>query len=288
MGATRRTARPEGTLFHADLADAGQVVPGTGVGAFWGKEWRGKWVVVSSDPKESNWRIYLVEEENTQCLMGVFYAPQAGKGVNKQLEFYRKLSKTWRTACRKFPKAWRVMAGDSNLRGLEDSGQGKGGRVKKAFRNFFLNDMKVANWINGKAEPTHEKGGMLDIIMVGEGIEVLSFGRGGRGMGASDHRMVWAELAIPGGNRPREEIKWRSSPEAEWDGLAEEIEEPLRAWHEWFKTGTNNCSMNTSKRWAEAFLTEATATFGAIVLGNMWRNGSPYGKFCRGEHAGGG
>ena len=109
-----------------------------------------------------------------------FYKPQAGRGAEEQLKLDGKVSKAWKKACRKHPKAWRVLAGDTNLRGLDESNGGRGSRVKKTFCNHFLREMRVATWYKEKSEPTHDKGGMPDVILIGEGIEIKSFGIGGR------------------------------------------------------------------------------------------------------------
>ena len=68
-------------------------MPGGGVGAFWSREWEGKWAVVNSDDSRGNWRIYLVEDEGKQCLLGVLYALHKGQGEDRRMAFYKKFTK---------------------------------------------------------------------------------------------------------------------------------------------------------------------------------------------------
>jgi len=209
LGIALNTGRMEDGRYELDSEKSRKARPGEGVGAFFEERWQGKWIQVEGRSSLQNARIYLLEEGGCQILLGIFYAPQAGRGVAVRMRFYEGLRRVWREAVEKHPRAWRVLAGDANLPGLFTE-KGRAGKVENFFREVFERDMhmRVANERGGKPEPTHDKGGTLDIILVGEGVTVEAFGVGMEGVAASDHRLVWARLGFPGHHGPERQPRW--------------------------------------------------------------------------------
>ena len=69
----------------------------------------------------------------------------------------------------------------------------------------------------GRRAASHtQRGGVLDLILVDKGIDILDAGVGGSGVEASDHRMVWASVAILGMVRPMEPMRWRGTEKPNW------------------------------------------------------------------------
>ena len=124
---------------------------------------------------------------------------------------------------------------------------------------------------------------MLDLILVGEGVEVSKLDVT-PGVAGSDNSLITVEVKIPGFLKPREPLTWRSNKEADWSALARELEEPLGSWIEWFEK--RNAAADSAAGNPREVLCEAYALWGAIVLGTTWREGSPYGRCSRGRKKG--
>ena len=78
-------------------------------------------------------------------------------------------------------------------------------------------------------------------------------------------------------------MRWLNPYGADSKQLHREIEEPLRAWHAWYTNKLDDPERESSNEASKkALLTDAVLLFGGIILGTMWRNGSPYGRFARG------
>ena len=96
--------------------------------------------------------------------------------VERRSRFFKKLAKAWKAACRAHPKEWRILAGDANLPTLMQhlSGQRcvKDANSNEQFRSASLNDLQLANATLGEPKATHNRGDVLDLILVDKGIQV--------------------------------------------------------------------------------------------------------------------
>ena len=118
--------------------------------------------------------------------------------------------------------------------------------------------------------------------MIDKGLTVAKFAVGAKGIAASDHRMVSVSVKIPGLIRPLEPMRWVVAPSVCWDSFGKEVDVPLRAWHAWLQSRAA-CSHEHSHEFRQQLLTDATSLFSCIMLANMWRLDSPYGRFTRGR-----
>ena len=143
--------------------------------------------------------------------------------------------------------------------------------------------MRVANVEKGEPMATHDKGGVLDIILTGEGVQIKEFGVGGAKVANSDHRMVWACLQMEGHSKPEKEEKWKMNKDVDWAQLEVELEAPLASWHKWFGERLAKITGNdTPREKKSSLLNEANTLFGAIVMSTLWKKDSPYGRFTSG------
>ena len=212
IGATTNTCPFEIDEYDFDYEKGDRAVPGQGVGAFLHANWRGKWTVVSRNL--NNCRIYLLEDGNLQILVASFYAPHTGHGVGARSKFYSSLAKVWRRAHQAFPKAWRILAGDANLpsvvKHLAGTRTGSESGINKQFCEDFLVDMCLANTAVTEASPTHDRGGVLDLVLIDKRLTIHKCQIGAKGVAASDHRMVAVTIGLPESARELDPMQWRS------------------------------------------------------------------------------
>ena len=114
-------------------------------------------------------------------------------------------------------------------------GQADRAGVPSQLKDELLQGMVITNCANGNPPPTHDKGGVLDLITVDRGITIANAGVRQRGMAASDHRMAWAKLMLLHSERTQAAAEWRPASGPDWGKLECELEGPLQSWHAWFK-----------------------------------------------------
>ena len=87
-------------------------------------------------------------------------------------------------------------------------------RVELVCRHLPGN-MLIANSHHGRPTSTHVKGGVLDLILTGDGVRVQDLTVAAPGAGLSDHAMVTARLGIAAKPLAQEQLcvgTWRGMP----------------------------------------------------------------------------
>lgn len=154
-------------------------------------------------------------------------------------------------------------------------------RVDQLFRASLLRDMRLANLECGAAQATHEEGGVLDLILVGRGVQVCAVEVSQPGLGGSDHHMVIMRCTLPGLHVRQPPWRWVEAHDAPWDKIGGELSGHMTALHGWF----DGRSMSVrSQGEAKTLGDEVALLMGVIALGTIRRTGSPYGRFkCAGN-----
>lgn len=150
------------------------------------------------------------------------------------------------------------------------------------FSSEFLCDMVLANSAISGPQATHDRGGVLDLILVDKAATIQRFSLGAKGMASSDHRMVMARVHFPAMTRPTPRMWWKTADKPCWKCFQEDLEQPLATWHKWFKSASQEATNAAPKGLHRRILTEAAAFFSIIVLGTLWRCDSPYGRLTNG------
>ena len=232
VGATSGSKLVDIPDFEFDYEVSDKAAPGRGVGALFGPQWKGRWVHLDMLNSPTNSRVYLCEKGGVRVVLGVFYAPHAGHPSEVRSNFYKQLSRAWCKARRMYPGAWRILAGDANLPSLEKDLAGcKTGsetKLNQLFSDLFLIDLRLANCAKGEAQPTHNRGAVLDLILVDKGLVVDNVSVGAKGIGASDHSAVIASFRIPGIEREQEPMRWKNADKPCWRTFGDEMESPHR------------------------------------------------------------
>ena len=283
LGTTKNTKHLTGARYASDWGTGQQARYGEAVGAFIDRRWENHWIQMPVNGAPSNSRFYLIATEHVRLIIGVFYAPHAGKGTDLRLRFYRKLWSAWVTIRQRFPIFWVTIGGDANIPELfNDDVNGvrsiaPKGQVARFFNVTFLSNLKLTNVHSGVILPTHQRNSTLDLILCDTAILVPFHRVSNHGVGGSDHRMVASGLAVPGLSRPPPTIGWSPAKQVDWQHVIDKLQEPLLAWHAWVTVriqGSNDVHVNMR------ILKAADALLTCIVLYTIWRRDSECGRFC--------
>ena len=136
-------------------------VAGFGAGCWFSRIWQNAWSTVFAATELPSARFWLVNAGGSQVLLGVFHFPHSGYGVDVRVRFLHRLFEIWRVLSLRFPRAWRIIAGDVNLPRLFNS-EGilsPKGKVELLFASLFFRDLHLANVKHGAAFPTHDRVG---------------------------------------------------------------------------------------------------------------------------------
>ena len=131
------------------------------------------------------------------------------------------------------------------------------------FAEQFLRDMHVANTATGPAKSTHDKGGVLDLILMSEGIGVdkVDFDVG---LGGNDLACVTIVARIRHAKAPHQKWRWTNSWEANGDDYMGEFDEPLAAVHKWYGQRLDRVSSNSE---GNTLVNEVSLLLGVISQG---------------------
>ena len=142
------------------------------------------------------------------------------------------------------------------------------------FATTLLHDMRIANLNQGRARSTHNRGGVLDLILVDNhlecgGVQIV------KGLG-SDHFMVLVSVMIPFISRPQPELGWRYHRALNWPAIEYKLEPFLQVWVNRFRDRMGRMA-NQGDGARVDWLEGALCVLGVITRGNIWREGSSMG-----------
>ena len=154
--------------YSSDWSTHPSVKAGQGVGAFFTRTGDFNWILLIPGGEPAQSRFYLLMHSNQSMLLGVFYAPHAGKPQALRIEFYKRLHIAWLAHSRAHPGASKVLAGDANIPELHYDINGEMSPtegISKFWCEEFMPGMLCANTHKGQPAATHLKGNALDLII---------------------------------------------------------------------------------------------------------------------------
>lgn len=264
--------------FLSDWSVFPKVRAGKGVGAFYKRSLHPHWshIAVQGAPEQS--RFYIVTSSQRQLLLGVFYAPDAGKPMVQRWDFYQCLVKTWQHLCAEYHDASKVLAGDANLPGLRFSSRGHieaSNALEEFWCQSFLSNMVCANAFHDCPAPTHTGGNVLDIVLCSSDLEILACDVLSTQLAGSDHFPVLVEVGWqpPGGQNALTWKPFRDVPQQVFDHA---LQQPFAVLYTWLASALQHKQLHSD---LIDLLEDATVLFGVLILGTLWQLHSPFGRF---------
>ena len=118
LGTTNKTKRAHGLQYDSDWSSPLYAGPGEPIGLFTQHSWAGTWTHVPHDMEPRNLCVYILTATFHRILVGVFYAPLAGRDKQQRMRFFRDLRQAWKTVAARFPDSWHILGGDADRPGL--------------------------------------------------------------------------------------------------------------------------------------------------------------------------
>ena len=168
LGTTPMSEPLSDSPYTSDWSTQPKVKAGQGVGAFFNKTADFSWSLLPTEGEVAQSRFYHLMHNNQSLLLGVFYAPHAGKSQALRSDYYRRLHSAWLSHSQAHPGAIRVLAGDTNMPELLYDTNGKMSptdSISKYWCEQFMPGMLCANCHKGSPAATHQKGNTLDLII---------------------------------------------------------------------------------------------------------------------------
>ena len=217
----------------SDWSTQPKVKAGQGIGAFFRKAGDFNWILLSTTAEPAQSRFYLISHDIQNMLIGIFYAPHAGKPQSHRSDYYRRLHIAWLAHKKAHPQASTILAGDTNIPELHYDINGVMTPTDNISRCWCENNMPgmyCANNHKGKPAATHIRGNTLDLIIYSQDLclEQCKVGN----LSGSDHHPVTATFHWGYTTGSQCHI-WKPAKQIPQQLFDTEMSAPLTALHGW-------------------------------------------------------
>ena len=265
----------------SDFTSCPHSLPGVGVGAIFAPALKNSWCVTHFKSNSCSFRAWLLSVAGSLLLLGAVYAPHSGHSTKDRLAFFALVWEEWKTLQSRHQGALHLLLGDMNLPMLLRSGFANPGcrtnSVEELFVSTFLANMTLLNNFLALPRSTHVKGNVLDLALINRvdalvGFEVLSVR-----VAASDHFPICVHIKLAPA-QAQHKLRWSPFKELDANRLVQELDWPLRSLHAWLEHRL--CHLVACESSLKSLLQLGACVIGIVVLGTLFRLGSPFGRFC--------